>query len=172
MKMASRSIDLINKKNKLHVQHTFFPNQQQHKFAFAARFLPYLAVVLHNYNAVFLRLNRLIGLPQINLVYTLKNLTSSFKLYLYDPRTNKHKQLECREFVKYLGVLIDYKLSWNNHIDTTLSKNQQSCWAIIETATFRSLSKNKTTQPHLQVFLVNGPLTCNCAALLTSLMVD
>ena len=30
--------------------------------------------------------------------------------------------LECREFVKYLGVLIDYKLSWNNHIDTILLK--------------------------------------------------
>ena len=27
-----------------------------------------------------------------------------------------------REFVKYLGVLIDYKLSWNNHIDTILLK--------------------------------------------------
>ena len=44
------------------------------------------------------------------------------KLYIYHPSTNKHKQLECREFVKYLGVLIDYKLSWNNHIDTILLK--------------------------------------------------
>ena len=43
-------------------------------------------------------------------------------MYIYDPSTNKHKQLECREFVKYLGVLIDYKLSWNNHIDTILLK--------------------------------------------------
>ena len=31
MKMASRSIDLISKKNKLHVQHTFFSNQQNKK---------------------------------------------------------------------------------------------------------------------------------------------
>ena len=44
------------------------------------------------------------------------------KLYIYHPSTNKHKQLECREFVKYLGVLIDYKLSWNNHTDTILLK--------------------------------------------------
>ena len=44
------------------------------------------------------------------------------KLYIYDPSTNKQKQLECREFVEYLGVLIDYKLSWNNHIDTILLK--------------------------------------------------
>ena len=51
-----------------------------------------------------------------------KKLPFTPKLYLYDPSTNKHKQLECREFVKYLGVLIDYKLSWNNHIDTILLK--------------------------------------------------
>ena len=31
MKTASRSIDLISKKNKLHVQHTFFSNQQNKK---------------------------------------------------------------------------------------------------------------------------------------------
>ena len=43
-------------------------------------------------------------------------------MYIYHPNTNKHKQLECGEFVKYLGVLIDYKLSWNNHIDTILLK--------------------------------------------------
>ena len=44
------------------------------------------------------------------------------QIVYYDPSTNKHKQLECREFVKYLGVLIDYKLSWNDHIDTILLK--------------------------------------------------
>ena len=43
-------------------------------------------------------------------------------MYIYHPSSNKHKQLEFREFVKYLGVLIDYKLSWNNHIDTILLK--------------------------------------------------
>ena len=49
-----------------------------------------------------------------------KKLLFTPKLYIYDPSTNKH--LECREFVKYLGVMIDYKLSWNNHIDTILLK--------------------------------------------------
>ena len=39
-------------KNKLHVQHTFFSNQQKNKFARAARFLSFFAVVLHTYNAV------------------------------------------------------------------------------------------------------------------------
>ena len=51
-----------------------------------------------------------------------KKLLFTPKLFIYDPSTNKHKQLECREFVKYLGVLIDYKLSWNNHIDTIFLK--------------------------------------------------
>ena len=159
-------------KNKLHVKHTFFSHQQQNKFAFAARFSSFLPVVLHNCNTVFLGPNRLIGLPQINLVYTLKNLTLSFKLYLYDPSTNKHKQLECREFVKYLGVLIDYKLSWNNHIDTTLLKISRTVGLLSKLQHFVPFSTNKTTQPHLQVVLVNGPLSCNCAELLTSLMVD
>ena len=49
-----------------------------------------------------------------------KKLLFTPKLYIYDPSTNKH--LECREFVKYLGVMIDYKLSWNNHSDTILLK--------------------------------------------------
>ena len=30
--------------------------------------------------------------------------------------------LECKECVKYLGVLIDYKLSWKNHIDSIALK--------------------------------------------------
>ena len=100
------------------------------------------------------------------------SLTLSFKLYLYDPSTNKHKQLECREFVKYLGVLIDYKLSWNNHIDTILLKISRTVGLLSKLRHFVPFSTNKTTQPHLQVFLVNGPLTGNCAARLMSFMVD
>ena len=44
MKMASRPIDLISQKNKLHVQHSFFSNQQKkkNKFACAARFFVFL----------------------------------------------------------------------------------------------------------------------------------
>ena len=49
-----------------------------------------------------------------------KKLLFTTKLYVFDPSTNKHKHLVFREFVKYLRVLIDYKCSWNNHIDTIL----------------------------------------------------
>ena len=44
-KMASRSIDLFTR-----VAHLF--SNQEKKFARAARFLSFFAVVLHNYNAV------------------------------------------------------------------------------------------------------------------------
>ena len=40
-------------------------------------------------------------------------------------RSSEHHQpspLESKDFVKYLGVFIDYKLSWNHHIDTVTLK--------------------------------------------------
>ena len=57
MKMASRSIDPIRKQtnkqtNCMRVQHTLFSNLQENKFARAARFLSFFAVVLNKYNAV------------------------------------------------------------------------------------------------------------------------
>ena len=36
--------------------------------------------------------------------------------------SNNHVYLECREYVKYLGVLTDYRLSWKFHIDTDALK--------------------------------------------------
>ena len=56
MKMASRSIDLISKKTNCTCSTLFFlisKNKKKNKFARAARFLSFFAVVLHNYSAVF-----------------------------------------------------------------------------------------------------------------------
>ena len=39
-----------------------------------------------------------------------------------DRQTNTLTHLECKDHVKYLGVLIDYKLSWKNHIDSITLK--------------------------------------------------
>ena len=56
--MASRSIDPIRKQtnkqtNKLNARAAhFFSNLQENKFARAARFLSFFAVVLNKYNAV------------------------------------------------------------------------------------------------------------------------
>ena len=35
---------------------------------------------------------------------------------------NKRIALDCKEFVKYLGILIDNHLSWKHHIDLVKSK--------------------------------------------------
>ena len=51
MKMASRSIDLIRKKQIARAVH-FFLISKKKKFARAPRFLSFFAVVSHNYNAV------------------------------------------------------------------------------------------------------------------------
>ena len=39
-----------------------------------------------------------------------------------DHQTNILTYLECKECVKYLRVLIDYELSWKNHIDSMALK--------------------------------------------------
>ena len=36
---------------------------------------------------------------------------------IFDNDQNKNVALECQESVRYLGVIIDYHLSWKNHID-------------------------------------------------------
>ena len=43
-------------------------------------------------------------------------------IYINDRQTNKLTYLECKDHGKYLGVLIDYKLSWKNHIDSITLK--------------------------------------------------
>ena len=51
-----------------------------------------------------------------------KKVSFTPKLFIRNASTNRNSQLECKDFVKYLGVLIDHKLSWNNHINTILLK--------------------------------------------------
>ena len=42
-----------------------------------------------------------------------KKLTYQPKIMIFDNEQNKDVALECKEFVKYLGILIDNNLSWN-----------------------------------------------------------
>ena len=46
-----------------------------------------------------------------------KCLTYNPSIKAYDPAINALSTLEKKDFVKYLGVLIDYELSWKNHIN-------------------------------------------------------
>ena len=67
---------------------------------------------------------------------------------IFDNETNKPVALECKEFVKYLGVLIDFRLSWNNHIDAVLLKNSK---------TVGLLSKLRYTAPfHILISIYNS----------------
>ena len=36
---------------------------------------------------------------------------------IFDNEQNKNVALECKEFIKYLGILIDNNLTWKHHID-------------------------------------------------------
>ena len=42
-----------------------------------------------------------------------------------DNSTNGYSTLECKDYVKYLGVLIDNHLSWKYHIDYIASKQSK-----------------------------------------------
>lgn len=44
------------------------------------------------------------------------------QIKLFDPNTNSVACLEQQDYVKYLGILIDKKLSWKYHIDYVASK--------------------------------------------------
>jgi len=46
-----------------------------------------------------------------------RSLNYEIKLKVIDNSTNISSSLECKEYVKYLGVLIDNHLSWKYHLD-------------------------------------------------------
>lgn len=48
---------------------------------------------------------------------------------------NKHK-INRVDFCKYLGVVTDYKLKWENHVQTIIKKNKYLLYV------FSNLSKN------------------------------
>ena len=39
------------------------------------------------------------------------------KIIIFDNEHNKNVALECKELIKYLGILIDNNLTWKHHID-------------------------------------------------------
>ena len=48
-----------------------------------------------------------------------KNLNHQVHLKVFDHNNNSYISLECKNFVKYLGVLIDENLSWKYTISPT-----------------------------------------------------
>ena len=46
-----------------------------------------------------------------------RKLTNHPKIMIFDNDQNKNVALECKEFVRYLGIIIDNNLSGKHHID-------------------------------------------------------
>ena len=46
-----------------------------------------------------------------------RKLTYHPKIMMFDNDGNKNVALECKEFVRYLGIIIDNNLSWKHHVD-------------------------------------------------------
>lgn len=51
-----------------------------------------------------------------------KKLNHQINLRIFDHHTNSYISLERKEFIEYLGVLIDETLSWGHHIADIASK--------------------------------------------------
>ena len=51
-----------------------------------------------------------------------RELTYQPEIMIFDNDQNKNVALECKEFVRYLGIIIDNNLSWKHHIDDVAIK--------------------------------------------------
>ena len=51
-----------------------------------------------------------------------KKLGHQIRTRIYDNASNSDTSLECKDYVKFLGVLIDKNLTWKHHIDHIASK--------------------------------------------------
>ena len=55
-----------------------------------------------------------------------RKFTYQPKIMIFDNGQNKNVALECKEFIKYLGILIDSHLTWKHHIDHIAIKISQT----------------------------------------------
>ena len=55
-----------------------------------------------------------------------KKLNFQVSIKMFNNNTNKLTEIECKEFIKYLGVIIDSSLTWKYHIDNISSKLSKS----------------------------------------------
>ena len=62
-----------------------------------------------------------------------KRLALKPKTVVYDNVLSKSFDLECRDYVKYLGVIIDCSLSWKFHIEHIVVKISKISWDYCET---------------------------------------
>ena len=85
----------------------------------------------HNVYQWLVSYKRTLNLKKTNFVFFRpyqKRLSFLPTIYMNDRLTNTNTltYLECKDHVKYLGVLFDYKLSWKNLIDSITLKQSKT----------------------------------------------
>ena len=65
-----------------------------------------------------------------------KRLAYQPKIRIFDNERNKYVNLECKDYIKYLGILIDKNLSWKHHIDVIATKISKSVGLIAKLRPF------------------------------------
>ena len=66
---------------------------------------------------------------------------------IFDNKLKKRVALDCKEFVKYLGTLIDNQLSWKQHINHVAIKISQTIGLISKLRSF--VPRHTLTTPYL-----------------------
>ena len=79
-----------------------------------------------------------------------KNLNHQVHLKVFDHNNNSYISLECKNFVKYLGVLIDENVSWKYHIAHIASKISKTIGIIASLRHFVPLN----TLHHIYISLI------------------
>ena len=69
-----------------------------------------------------------------------KNQSYQVSLKVFDNNTNDFIEIESKEFVKYLGVIIDSNLTWKYHIDNIANKISKAIGIIARLRHFVPLS--------------------------------
>ena len=80
-----------------------------------------------------------------------KKLPYQVNLKVFDHLSNSYVSLECKNYVKYLGVLIDENLTWKHHISYIASKISMSIGIIARLRHFVPLHTL-----HIQPYLLYG----------------
>ena len=66
---------------------------------------------------------------------------------IFDNKLKKRVALDCKEFVRYLGTLIDNPLSWKQHINHVAIKISQTIGLISKLRSF--VPRHTLTTPYL-----------------------
>ena len=66
---------------------------------------------------------------------------------IFDNKLKKRVALDCKEFVRYLGTLIDNQLSWKQHINHVAIKISQTIGLISKLRSF--VPRRTLTTPYL-----------------------